>query len=274
MFTSPDACGQSATEARAEAGFEPYEIIEGSTDQPYLLLCDHASNRLPEPYGDLGLPQSQLERHIGYDIGAEAVTRRLAERLGCPAVMSRFSRLLIDPNRGADDPTLIMRLSDGAVVPGNARVDAEERARRIELYYEPYHQAVDRTIAAMIEAGTPPALVSIHSFTPLWRGTRRPWEIGILWDDDPRLPVPMIEMLARDAALTVGDNEPYSGALKGDTMWRHGTCRGLAHALIELRQDLIADGAGAAHWSGLLADVLVALAGTPQLNEIRQLSAA
>ncbi|ESR23105.1 N-formylglutamate amidohydrolase [Lutibaculum baratangense] len=275
MVIRQDACGESATSARVEeSDFQPFEVIEGRADTPYLLLCDHASNSLPAEYGTLGLTESELERHIGYDIGAEAVTRMLAGRLGCPAVMSRFSRLLIDPNRGADDPTLIMRLSDGAVVPGNARVGEAERQRRIERYYEPYHRAVDGAINAAIAAGRPPALVSIHSFTPLWRGVRRPWEIGILWDGDPRLPVPMIDMLSRDAALTVGDNEPYSGRLKGDTMYRHGTCRGLAHALVELRQDLIADEAGAAHWAGLLGDLLDALAGTPHLNEIHLSQAA
>jgi predicted N-formylglutamate amidohydrolase len=183
--------------------------------------------------------------------------------------MSRFSRLLIDPNRGVDDPTLLMRLSDGAVVPGNARADSTEKARRIERYYEPYHQAVDAAIEAAIAGGHPPALVSIHSFTPLWRGIRRPWEIGMLWDTDPRLAVPMIEMFRQDPLLTVGDNEPYSGRLKGDTMYRHGTLRGLAHSLVELRQDLIADEPGQAEWAGRLADVLKALVDVEGRNEIR-----
>ena len=116
--------------------------------------------------------------------------------------------------------------------------------------------------------------MSIHSFTPLWRGVRRPWEIGILWDLDPRLPVPMIEAFAADPLLTVGDNEPYSGRLKGDTMFRHGTQRGLAHALVELRQDLIAEEPGQAEWAGRLTDVLRPLAGAEGLNEIRHYGSA
>ena len=172
------------------------------------------------------------------------MTRALARRLGAPAVLSTFSRLLIDANRGEDDPTLIMRLSDGAIVPGNAAVDAAERARRIARFHAPYHAAIDAAIERAIAAGSPPALVSIHSFTPVWRGHARPWHAGVLWDGDPRFAVPLIEALRADPALVVGDNEPYSGALANDTMYRHGTERGLAHALVEIRQDLIADEAG------------------------------
>jgi len=260
---TPDA-GQAAAEP-----FVPFEAIPGAVSTGWLILCDHASNRLPAEYGDLGLPPEEFERHIAYDIGAEAVTRRLARDLGAPAVMSRFSRLLIDPNRGADDPTLVMRLSDGAVVPGNARIDEAEKQKRIAAFYEPYHQAVTAAIDTAIASGHPPAIVSIHSFTPFWRGTRRPWEIGILWDSDPRLAVPMIEAFSADPLLTVGDNEPYSGRLKGDTMYRHATQRGLSHALVELRQDLIAEEPGQAEWAGRLADVLSDLAGIAGLNEIR-----
>lgn len=249
--------------------FAAFETIPGSVETGWLILCDHACNALPAEYGDLGLPPEEFERHIAYDIGAEAVTRRLADQLGAPVVMSRFSRLLIDPNRGPDDPTILMRLSDGAVVPGNARADEDEKARRIRNYHAPYHRAITAAIDTAIAAGHPPAIVSIHSFTPLWRGVRRPWEIGMLWDSDPRLAVPMIDMFRKDPLLTVGDNEPYSGRLKGDTMYTHGTSRGLAHSLVELRQDLIAEEPGQAEWAGRLGDVLQALAGIDGLNEIR-----
>jgi len=266
-----------AAVARSDDGadaFPAFEEIVGAIETGWLILCDHASNALPARYGDLGLPASEFERHIAYDIGAEAVTRRLARDTGAPAVMSRFSRLLIDPNRGRDDPTLLMRLSDGAVVPGNAHADAEEKQHRIDSYYEPYHQAINSAIERAIEAGHPPALISIHSFTPLWRGTRRPWEIGFLWDKDPRLAEPFIEMFRRDPLLTVGDNEPYTGQLVGDCMYRHGTIRGLAHVLVELRQDLIAEEPGQAEWAGRIADALSALAGRQGLNEIRHYGSA
>ncbi len=178
------------------------------------------------------------------------VTRGLAAALNAPAVLSTFSRLLIDPNRGADDPTLIMRLSDGAVLPGNANVDEAERARRIARFYAPYHAAIDAAIEAALATGVVPAIFSVHSFTPVWRGVPRPWHAGVLWDQDPRLAVPFIDALRADPALIVGDNEPYAGALLNDTMYQHATQRGLAHALVEVRQDLIADDAGIAEWDG------------------------
>jgi predicted N-formylglutamate amidohydrolase len=244
------------------------EMVGGDPKNGILLLCDHASNRLPASYGALGLQLTELERHIAYDIGAAALTRALASRLDAPAVLSSFSRLLIDLNRGEDDPTLIMRLSDGAVVPGNHPLADSERMRRIESYYAPYHAAVSAAIDAATGAGTVPALISIHSFTPVWRGEKRRWQVGVLWDADPRLAVPLIEALAADGTLVVGDNEPYRGALAGDTMYRHGTVRGLAHALIEVRQDLIAEAAGVAEWAERLAAILAALNRRPDIHEI------
>jgi len=249
--------------------FAPFVTIAGDPAHGLIFLCDHAGNRLPPEYRTLGLPSIEFERHIAYDPGAAAVTRRLAGRLGAPAVLSTFSRLLIDPNRGDDDPTLIMRLSDGAIIPGNHHVDAAERERRIARFHAPYHAEIERTIERSIEAGTIPALVSIHSFTPVWRGRGRPWQIGILWDADPRLARPLVEKLAADPDLVVGDNEPYSGALIRDSMYRHGTRRGLAHGLIELRQDLIGDAPGASAWVDRLAPVLDELNTLPELHEVR-----
>ncbi len=242
--------------ARSEPAFE---VIAGDAAAGLLLFCDHASNAVPEDYGSLGLPASEFERHIAYDIGAAAVTRRLAARFGVPAVLSRYSRLVIDPNRGLDDPTLIMRLSDGAVIPGNAKVDAAERARRIARFYQPYDAAMGAAVDAAMASGRIPVILSVHSFTPIWRGVPRPWHAGVLWDADPRFALPLIAGLAADPAMIIGDNEPYLGALKGDTLYRHATRRGLAHALIELRQDLVADDAGIAEWTGRLGDVLEAM---------------
>lgn len=247
----------------------PFVRIGGDKAARLMLLCDHASNQIPAEFADLGLPHAELSRHIAYDPGAAAVTRALAERLAVPAIMSTFSRLLIDPNRGEEDPTLVMRLSDGAVVPGNVSVDEVEKRQRIERFYRPYHAAISEALDERLGRGITPALVSIHSFTPVWRGQMRPWQIGVLWDRDPRLAVPMIEALATNPALTVGDNEPYSGALCGDTMYRHGTCRGLAHALIELRQDLIADEAGVAVWVDRLAEILSELDRRDEIHQVR-----
>ncbi|MBV6657652.1 MAG: N-formylglutamate amidohydrolase, partial [Devosiaceae bacterium] len=229
--------------------------------------CDHAENRLPPAYGSLGLDPRQLERHIGYDIGVKALCEQLASALDASLVMSRFSRLLIDPNRGIDDPTLIMRLSDGAVVPGNARHSPQERAHRIARYYLPYDEAISRAIGHVAGVtGKPPLLLSIHSFTPVWRGAQRPWHAGVLWDRDPRFAVPLIEALRADTHLVVGDNEPYSGELPGDTMNRHGTRKDLAHALLEVRQDLIDDGDGIAAWARRLTAIVEPLLADPRLR--------
>lgn len=257
------------TAAMAAEIFQPTEHVNGDPDSGILLLCDHARNSVPPGYGDLGVAPDQFERHIGYDIGARAVTLELADRLGAPACLTTYSRLFIDPNRGEDDPTLVMRLSDGAVVPGNATVDAAEKAHRIAHFHKPYHDLIDRTLDSMAANSRPPVLVSIHSFTPVWRGIPRPWHATVLWDKDPRAVTPMLEGLRAQEDLVVGNNEPYDGALKNDTMYRHGTLRGLAHVLLELRQDLIAGETGQREWAGRLEPVLRDIANQPACREIR-----
>ena len=242
--------------------FSPVERIAGREDAGVLFLCDHAANALPPAYGDLGLSADDLRRHIAWDIGAADVTRALADRFGAPAILTTYSRLLIDPNRGGDDPTLVMRISDGAIVPGNVGADAAEIERRRERYWRPYRAAVRAGVESMLAAGPPPALVSVHSFTPVWRGRARPWHMGLLWDSDPRLARNLLRELENDPGLLVGDNEPYDGALVGDTLHEHGTSRGLAHVLLELRQDLIDTGEKAARWAERVAGPLAsALAG-------------
>jgi predicted N-formylglutamate amidohydrolase len=218
---------------------------------------------VPPELGDLGLPGSEFERHIAYDIGAAAVTRALARRLSAPAILTRFSRLVLDPNRGRDDPTLVMRLSDGAVVPGNARVDSFEIQRRIARFYDPYDRAIAAAIDRALRAGHPPCIVTVHSYTPVWRGRPRPWHVGILWDADDRFARPLLDALRAEPGLVVGDNEPYDGALAGDTVDRHATRRGLANALIEIRQDLIATDAGAGEWAARFARLLEPLIADP-----------
>ena len=254
----PDAAGASALEETP-----PFELLEGAVDRGLVLLCDHASNHLPAKYGSLGLPNAEFERHIAYDIGAAQVTRQMSALLGVPAIMSNFSRLLIDPNRGSDDPTLIMQLSDGAIIPGNANITDRERAQRIEGYYRPYHDAIGQLLDACIKSDRPPAIVSLHSFTQEWHGSLRPWEAALLWDKDARLVKPMLECLRKETDFSIGDNEPYSGNLQGDTMFRHGTSRGLANVLVEIRQDQIRDDAGQQEWAGRLSDILTRILGDP-----------
>ncbi|MDE2183926.1 MAG: DUF1244 domain-containing protein [Alphaproteobacteria bacterium] len=238
-----------------------------------IFLCDHASNAIPEAYAGLGLDRAALATHIAYDIGAAAVARALAHRFAAVAILARWSRLLIDLNRGEDDPTLVMKLSDGRVIAGNRDAGRQEIERRLRLYHAPYHRAIDDEIARSRVAGHVPALISIHSFTPSWKGRRRPWEIGVLWDRDARLAAPLIGRLAA-GGFVVGDNEPYSGELENDCLYRHGTANGLPHVLIEIRQDLITEPAAPARMAERLAAILdAALAdmGPPQLQFTRPL---
>lgn len=232
-----------------------FERISAPQPGPLIFLCDHASHALPPTYGTLGLAAPEFKRHIASDIGAAAVTRALAAAFGAPALLGVWSRLLIDLNRGPDDPTLVMKISDGALIPGNAASDGDEVARRIAAFHAPYHAAIEAEIGACQAAGFAPALVSMHSFTPVWRDVPRPWQIGILWDRDARLARPLIAAFEA-AGLVTGDNQPYDGALEGDTLWTHATARGLPNVLIEVRQDLIADAAGIAAITPVIADAL------------------
>ncbi|TNE57379.1 MAG: N-formylglutamate amidohydrolase [Alphaproteobacteria bacterium] len=245
------------------------EVLNREGDPTFIFLCDHASNLVPEAYGSLGLEASEFERHIAWDIGAADVVRGLAAYFGAPAVLAKYSRLLIDLNRGVDDPTLIMKISDGAIVPGNHPISEDEVARRIDTYYVPYHDAVATLIDGVLAQGRVPVLISVHSFTRYWKTRERPWHVGLLWDRDNRVVEPLIEFFSRDKELVVGDNQPYSGELAGDTMYNHGTRRGLPHALIEIRQDLISAPEGVEAWIGRIADALAHVKTLQSIFEVR-----
>ncbi|AAL51471.1 MULTISPECIES: N-formylglutamate amidohydrolase [Brucella] len=258
------------SEPSASISFSPAHSIDGDFSRGLLLTADHARRDVPPEYGTLGLRTSEFDRHIAYDIGVEALTRELAARLDAPAVMGGFSRLLIDPNRGEDDPTLIMQLSDGAVISCNYPMSAEEREERLARFYRPYHNAIAAASARVAaESGKAPFIVSIHSFTPHWKGTARPWHIGLLWDRDDRAVKPLLSMLRENPDLVVGDNEPYDGALRNDAMYRHATAQGFAHVLIEVRQDLIAEPSGASEWAKRLAPLLARVNTLDGIHEIR-----
>lgn len=235
--------------------YRPYRHIDRSGDSDIMILCDHASNAVP-PFvggGDLGLSPDDMGRHIAYDIGAAGVSLALAGMLGASIVMSNFSRLVIDPNRGEDDPTLIMRLYDGSVIPVNRTLTADERQMRLDRCYRPYHQAIEAAVADLRK----PVLVSIHSFTRQLRGRpARPWHIGVLYANDTRLALPLMQRFAEYKDICLGDNEPYHGAIVGDTMDRHALCHGRPHVLIEVRNDLIECAEGQKHWAERLAPVL------------------
>ncbi|MGN6376314.1 MAG: N-formylglutamate amidohydrolase [Sphingomonas sp.] len=223
------------------------DILSGSSD--ILLLCDHASNVVPEDIR-LGVRPEQLSLHIAVDIGAEPLTRALSARLDAPAILATVSRLVIDLHREPDHPDLIPSVSDGHVIPGNALPDREERIAR---FHRPYHEA----LAGLIEATKPKLLASIHSFTARLETSRadRPWEVGILYNQDDRAAHVAIELL-RAEGLEVGDNQPYSGKLFNATLNRHGEGRGIPYIAVEVRNDLIVDDAGVARWTDILGRVI------------------
>lgn len=237
------------------SAFQPYIIHGPDRQSRWLITCDHASNTVPPCIGggSLGLPQADMARHIAYDVGAAGVTRALSDLLGAPAVLSNFSRLVVDPNRGLDDPTLLMKLYDGTVIPANRDADAIEKARRVDTFYTPYHTAV----ADMAARQDNTVLAAVHSFTQkLSARSHRPWHIGILHEGDNRLSDPLLALLRAQPDLCVGDNEPYAGHLPGDAVDRHALQTGRPNVLIELRQDLIETPEQQAAWAQRLAPIL------------------
>ena len=235
----------------------PFELIGSDERRPLVLACDHASNRVPRSLRGLGLSHDTLEEHVTWDIGAGAVTRLLSKRLRTCAVFGTYSRLVIDLNRDLDDPTAFPRISDGVLVPANLGLTVEARAERARAIFKPYHEALRRVIHEQTTATQTPVIICIHSFTPYLHGVLRPWQVGVLWDKDPRVALRLMSALRESGDIVVGDNEPYSGRHPADyTVDHHAEAFGLAYAAIEIRQDLISDDAGQRRWADRLADVL------------------
>lgn len=235
--------------------YQPYTLHGETRNSRWLITCDHATNTVPPDLGGtLGLPDEDMARHIAFDPGAAGVTRALADALNAPAILSNFSRLVIDPNRGEDDPTLLMRLYDGSVIPGNRNADEAEKQRRLNAYYRPYHAALE----AMAARRDDTVIVAVHSYTrQLKSRPSRPWHIGVLHAYDARLSDPFIAALEAEPDLVVGRNQPYPGHLPGDAIDRHALHHGRLNTLIELRNDLIETEAAQTAWGQRLAPLLV-----------------
>lgn len=235
-----------------------YEIIGQARKGRWLVTCDHATNRVPGwvAGGELGIAAADMGRHIAFDPGAAGVAKALAETLDSPAILSDFSRLVIDPNRGEDDPTLVMRLYDGTIIPANRVAGPQEVEERLARLYRPYHAAVARLAARRPDT----VVLAIHSFTPRLNGRApRPWQVGILYSHiDERLSQALLRRLGAEQGLCVGDNQPYLGHLPGDSIDRHALRPGRHNTLIELRNDLIATAEAQAGWAGRLAPLLSA----------------
>ena len=237
---------------------DAYRIIGKDRPGRWLITCDHATNRVPDWIGggSLGIGAEDMGRHIAFDPGAAGLAQALADRLDSPAILSDFSRLVIDPNRGEDDPTLVMRLYDGTIIPANRHIGADGIEERLDRLYRPYHDAYARLAARRPDT----VIVAIHSFTPCLKGRApRPWHVGILHSHlDERLSRRLIERLRAEGDLCVGDNEPYNGHLPGDAIDRHALAFGRPNTLIELRNDLIATPDAQDHWADRLAPILTA----------------
>lgn len=235
---------------------DAYHIIGEGRGGRWLVTCDHASNRVPDWIGggSLGIGPADMSRHIAYDLGAAGLARHLAEALDSPCILTDFSRLVIDPNRGEDDPTLVMKLYDGTIIPANRHAGEAEVAERLDRLHRPYHAALARLAARRPDT----VIVAVHSFTPCLRGrSPRPWHVGVLHSHlDERLSRALIDRLRGEPDLCVGDNEPYSGHLPGDAIDRHALRQGRLNTLIEVRNDLIADAAAQADWARRLAPLL------------------
>jgi predicted N-formylglutamate amidohydrolase len=245
------------------------QILNADGKADLLLICDHASRAVPKMLGDLGVPRNEWDRHIAFDIGAEASARVLSERFDAPLVVSGYSRLVVDCNRRPEDPTAMPEVSDGTKVPGNAGLPPAERARRLRDLHAPYHTAVAAAIAKYRGAGRVPRVVAMHSCTPVFKGFERPWHVGVLWKSDPRLPVPLMKALAAMPGVNVGDNQPYDARDgHGYTMRTHCELAGIPHALIELRQDLVDTRAGVAEWAGIFGDALAVALTAPGLDRL------
>jgi len=232
-------------------------IKKSGVCEDYLVICDHASNYIPLEYKNLGVSKKDLQSHRAFDLGASQVASELSNLLSCNLVMANFSRLLIDPNRGKDDPTLIPKLSEGKIIKGNINIsmfeDDIERSKRIHQFYLPYHKQINRFIDKSLDNGKIPKILSIHSFTPIWKGKKREIDVGILWDKDNRLSKIFLNSLKN---IKLGDNKPYSGRLKNDTLYKHATSHGIPHVLIELRQDLLKKDKDKLQWAKKIHNIL------------------
>jgi predicted N-formylglutamate amidohydrolase len=224
---------------------------------PFLFTCDHYGRLIPRPLGNLGLPESELTRHIAFDVGIAGVAASLAEQLDAHLVAQRYSRLVIDCNRPPQVASSIPLISDATMIPGNEGLTRAAAQVRRQAIFEPYHNRIDQIIDQRLRAGMPTVLISLHSFTPMYSGIARPWHIGTLYHHDKILPPLLLKHLRSEAELVVGDNEPYAVSDETDyTIPVHGERRGLLNTGIEIRQDLICDHDGQQLWADRLARIL------------------
>jgi predicted N-formylglutamate amidohydrolase len=254
---SEEPMNQTALPLLAADEAAPVTVLKAGGASPLLLVADHAGVASPRALGRLGVAATEWQRHIAYDIGIAGVGRKLAEALDATLIQQNYSRLVIDCNRPPDAPSSIPEMSELTAVPGNVGLREDERAARAQAIFQPYHARIDAEIKHRREAGRMTALIALHSFTPAFKGVPRPWHAALLYNRDRRLADRLIALLRQEPGLVVGDNEPYFVSDATDyTIPVHGERQGLPHALIEIRQDLIADESGQQQWAERLTRLL------------------
>ena len=266
---------QNATDSLIGPGDPPpFTIINPQGEGRVLLVCDHASNAIPGSLDNLGVDAAALQRHIAWDIGARKLTEHLSVHLDAPAILAGYSRLVVDLNRSLEDESVMPPISDETPIAGNQNMSEAHRQQRIHDFFLPYRRAIDSMLNGFRGRGVTPAFIAIHSFTPQMAGggASRPWQVGVLWDKDPRIPLPLITNLrARAENFMIGDNEPYSGKHPADyTIDHHAEAAGLPHVSIEVRQDLIDTEDGAERWASILHEALADVLADPELYRVWQ----
>ena len=246
---------------------EPFKVINRAGRTPLLLICDHASRGVPKALGNLGLDADVFERHIAYDIGTENIALGLSDLIDAPLVLGGFSRLVIDLNRPLEHPDSMVEYIDSTRIPGNIGLTKMARLQRVKELFDPYHEAIKQEITRLSASGMPPIILSVHSFSPNYGMHPRPWDIGVLWNRDPRIATPLIDIL-KTFNLKVGDNQPYSGKELAYTINKHGGARGLANCVIEINQGQLSDDGGIKNWISTMNEVLRILLRDKGLNKI------
>jgi predicted N-formylglutamate amidohydrolase len=235
-------------------GEKPYLVSERARSSPYLVICDHAGNRVPSELGTLGLARHELERHIAWDLGAGELALALGRELEAWVILQQYSRLVIDCNRPLTSPDSVVRESDGSVIPANLAISADEAELRVRSIFEPYHARIARELDERAAQGQGAVLIFLHTFTPVLAGAARPWHAGVLHHRDERLAVPLLHALRAEPDLVVGDNEPYRASDRTDYgLIEHGERRGLPCVELEIRQDLLESAQGVAAWASRVA---------------------
>lgn len=262
-------CGAASRRLLGAGDPAPVERINADGTAGLVLLCEHAGQIVPAGLSGLGLPFAEMDKHIAWDIGAEAVARRLSQRLDAPLIVQRYSRLVIDANRPLSAPDCIPEISDGVAIPANRGLSEADHRCRYDEIHAPFHAAVSDLLDSRAGESRPTLLVTVHSFTPVMAGVARDMAVGLLFNRDRRLAVALKDTLARIAPdETVALNAPYSVGDDSDyAIPQHGEARGLPHVLIELRNDLITDAAGQDLWAGRLADALQQILDSPEFSK-------